>query len=51
MPAAPFIDLARVRRLRTFAETSARHLARDGLLVAMKGVHPDEVAGCPPTSP
>ena len=28
--------------LRTFAETSARHLADDGLLVAMKGVHPDE---------
>ena len=28
--------------LRTFAETSARHLAEDGQLVAMKGVHPDE---------
>jgi len=28
--------------LRTFAETSSRHLAGDGMLVAMKGVHPDE---------
>ena len=35
--------------LRTFAETSARHLAHDGLLVAMKGVHPDEeIAELPP---
>jgi 16S rRNA (guanine527-N7)-methyltransferase len=31
-----FSDLA------TFAATSARHLADGGLLVAMKGVHPDE---------
>lgn len=31
-----FSDLA------TFVETSARHLADDGLLVAMKGVYPDE---------
>lgn len=31
-----FADIA------TFAATSARHLARDGALVAMKGVHPDE---------
>jgi 16S rRNA (guanine527-N7)-methyltransferase len=28
--------------LETFAATSARHLAADGLLVAMKGVHPDD---------
>ena len=43
-PAAPFdIVISRAfADLRTFAETSARHLAADGLLVAMKGVHPDE---------
>jgi 16S rRNA (guanine527-N7)-methyltransferase len=28
--------------LRTFVETSSRHLADNGVLVAMKGVHPDE---------
>jgi 16S rRNA (guanine527-N7)-methyltransferase len=31
-----FADLA------AFADASARHLSADGLLVAMKGVHPDE---------
>ena len=43
-PPAPFdVVISRAfADLRTFAETSARHLARDGLLVAMKGVHPDE---------
>jgi len=43
-PAAPFdVVISRAfADLRTFAETSARHLAHDGLLVAMKGVHPDE---------
>jgi 16S rRNA (guanine527-N7)-methyltransferase len=31
--------------LETFAATSARHLAPNGILVAMKGVHPhDEIA-------
>ena len=38
-----FADLA------TFAATSARHLAPQGLLVAMKGAHPDEeLAELPP---
>ncbi|MEP7275118.1 MAG: 16S rRNA (guanine(527)-N(7))-methyltransferase RsmG [Betaproteobacteria bacterium] len=43
-PPAPFdVVISRAfADLRTFAETSARHLAADGLLVAMKGVHPDE---------
>jgi 16S rRNA (guanine527-N7)-methyltransferase len=43
-PAAPFdIVISRAfSDLRTFAQSSARHLAADGLLVAMKGVHPDE---------
>jgi 16S rRNA (guanine527-N7)-methyltransferase len=43
-PAAPFdVVISRAfSDLRTFAETSARHLAEDGQLVAMKGVHPDE---------
>jgi len=44
VPAAPFdVVISRAfADLRTFAEASARHLAPDGLLVAMKGVHPDE---------
>jgi len=44
VPAAPFdVVISRAfADLRTFAETSSRHLAADGLLVAMKGVHPDE---------
>jgi 16S rRNA (guanine527-N7)-methyltransferase len=38
-----FSDLA------TFAESSARHLAPGGQLVAMKGIHPDEeIAALPP---
>jgi len=38
-----FSDLA------TFAQTSARHLAREGRLYAMKGVYPDEeIAHLPP---
>jgi 16S rRNA (guanine527-N7)-methyltransferase len=43
-PAAPFdVVISRAfADLRTFAETSSRHLAGDGMLVAMKGVHPDE---------
>lgn len=43
-PAAPF-DLVISRAfsdLATFAATSARHVAPGGMLVAMKGVHPDE---------
>lgn len=43
-PAAPYdIVISRAfADLATFADTSARHLAPSGLLVAMKGVHPDE---------
>jgi 16S rRNA (guanine527-N7)-methyltransferase len=43
-PAAPFdVVISRAfADLATFAATSARHLAPHGLLVAMKGVHPDE---------
>jgi 16S rRNA (guanine527-N7)-methyltransferase len=43
-PAAPYdIVISRAfADLATFAAISARHLAPDGLLVAMKGVHPDE---------
>jgi 16S rRNA (guanine527-N7)-methyltransferase len=42
--AAPFdIVISRAfSDLATFAEASARHLAPDGRLVAMKGVYPDE---------
>lgn len=43
-PAAPF-DMVISRAfadLATFVATSARHVAPDGMLVAMKGVHPDE---------
>jgi len=50
-PAAPF-DLVVARAfadLRTFAETSLRHVADGGVLVAMKGVHPhEEIADVPP---
>jgi 16S rRNA (guanine527-N7)-methyltransferase len=43
-PIAPFdVVISRAfADLATFAATSARHLAPHGLLVAMKGVHPDE---------
>jgi 16S rRNA (guanine527-N7)-methyltransferase len=43
-PAEPFdVIISRAfSDLRTFAQSSARHLAANGLLVAMKGVHPDE---------
>jgi 16S rRNA (guanine527-N7)-methyltransferase len=43
-PAAPFdVVISRAfADLATFAETSARHLAPGGQLIAMKGVHPDE---------
>jgi 16S rRNA (guanine527-N7)-methyltransferase len=43
-PDAPFdVIIARAfSDLRTFAESSARHLAPDGALFAMKGVYPDE---------
>jgi 16S rRNA (guanine527-N7)-methyltransferase len=43
-PAAPFdVVISRAfSDLGTFAATSARHLAPDGVLAAMKGVHPDE---------
>ena len=50
-PAAPYdIVISRAfADLATFATSSARHLASDGLLVAMKGVHPDEeLAELPP---
>ena len=50
-PAAPFdIVIARAfSDLSAFATSSARHLARDGKLYAMKGVHPDEeLAHLPP---
>ncbi len=49
-PAAPFdVVISRAfSDLATFASTSARHLAADGVLAAMKGVHPDEeLAGLP----
>jgi len=44
LPAAPFdVVISRAfADLATFAETSARHLAPGGELVAMKGVYPDE---------
>lgn len=43
-PAAPFdVVISRAfSDLATFATSSARHLAPQGILVAMKGVHPDE---------
>ena len=43
-PSAPFdIVISRAfSDLATFASTSARHLAPEGVLAAMKGVHPDE---------
>ena len=43
-PEAPFdVVIARAfSDLRTFAESSARHLAPGGALFAMKGVYPDE---------
>jgi len=44
VPAAPFdVVISRAfADLATFVETSARHLASGGELVAMKGVYPDE---------
>lgn len=44
VPDAPFdVVISRAfADLATFAASSARHLAPHGLLVAMKGVHPDE---------
>jgi 16S rRNA (guanine527-N7)-methyltransferase len=44
VPVAPFdVVISRAfSDLATFASTSARHLAADGVLAAMKGVHPDE---------
>jgi 16S rRNA (guanine527-N7)-methyltransferase len=51
-PRAPFdIVISRAfSDLAGFVETSARHLAPDGRLVAMKGVHPDEeIAALPPS--
>ena len=50
-PAAPFdIVISRAfSDLATFAESSARHLAPGGRLVAMKGIYPDEeIAALPP---
>ena len=50
-PDAPFdVVISRAfSDLATFGETSARHLAPGGRLVAMKGVHPDEeLAQLPP---
>jgi 16S rRNA (guanine527-N7)-methyltransferase len=50
-PAAPFdIVISRAfSDLSAFATSSARHLARNGKLYAMKGVHPDdELAHLPP---
>lgn len=43
-PTAPFdVVISRAfADLRTFAESSSRHVAENGVLVAMKGVHPDE---------
>jgi len=52
VPSAPFdIVISRAfSDLATFVATSARHLAADGVLVAMKGVFPDEeIAELPPT--
>ena len=52
VPSAPFdIVISRAfSDLATFVESSARHLAANGALVAMKGVFPDEeVAELPPT--
>jgi 16S rRNA (guanine527-N7)-methyltransferase len=51
-PAAPFdIVISRAfSDLATFVDSSARHLAAHGVLVAMKGVFPDEeIAELPPT--
>ena len=50
-PPAPFdVVVARAfADLRTFAETSMRHVVDGGVLVAMKGVHPhEEIADLPP---
>jgi 16S rRNA (guanine527-N7)-methyltransferase len=50
-PAAPFdVVISRAfSDLATFVDTSARHLADHGRLVAMKGVYPDEeIAQLPP---
>ena len=43
-PAAPFdVVISRAfSDLATFVQASARHVAPDGVLAAMKGVHPDE---------
>jgi 16S rRNA (guanine527-N7)-methyltransferase len=52
VPSAPFdVVISRAfADIATFAATSARHLARDGWLVAMKGVHPhEELAEVPPS--
>ena len=52
VPSAPFdIVISRAfSDLATFVATSARHLAADGVIVAMKGVFPDEeIADLPPT--
>jgi 16S rRNA (guanine527-N7)-methyltransferase len=51
-PAAPFdVVISRAfSDLATFAESSARHLAPSGRLIAMKGVRPDEeIAQLAPT--
>ena len=52
VPAAPFdVVISRAfADLAGFAETSARHLAPGGWLVAMKGVHPDEEIAALPAS-
>jgi 16S rRNA (guanine527-N7)-methyltransferase len=50
-PEAPFdVVISRAfADLATFAATSARHVGPEGMLVAMKGVHPDEeLAELPP---
>ena len=51
-PAAPFdIVISRAfSDLATFVESSARHLAPDGRLIAMKGVFPDEEIALLPAS-
>ena len=51
-PAAPFdIVISRAfSDLATFVETSARHLAPGGRLIAMKGVFPDEEIALLPAS-
>jgi len=52
VPSAPFdIVISRAfSDLATFVATSARHLGADGVLIAMKGVFPDEeIADLPPT--